>query len=286
MNLLIAGAGGVLGRELVRQALARGDLVAALVLRQDELRGLEHPRLRILEADVTKPAQLAGLCDGVEQVVSCIGITRLKGRLTHEDVDYRGNLHLLEEAQRARVARFAFISPAGTGLGFGHAPLLDAKFRFEQALQASGIPWLIFRSGGFFPDLADMLTLAAKGPLYAIGNGGSLSTPIHVPDLAAIMLADMRSAANQIIEVGGPEDLTWRETCVTCFDALGLDIHIRNIPEGLCRLVLRILRPFSYRLWAMGRLLLFMSTHDVPTPRRGAVRLRDDLAARAQSMSS
>ena len=172
MNLLIAGAGGILGRELVRQSLARGDLVAALVLRQDELRGIEHPRLRILEADVMKPALLAGLCAGVEQVVSCIGITRLKGRLTHEDVDYRGNLHLLEEAQRAGVAKFAVISPAGTGLGFGHAPLLDAKFRFEQALQASGLPWLIFRSGGFFPDLAGVQPALPKYPLlYPVAPG-------------------------------------------------------------------------------------------------------------------
>ena len=278
MNLLIAGAGGVLGRELVRQSLDRGDHVAALVLRRDELRGLEHPRLRILEADVTNPAPLAGLCNGMEQVVSCIGITRLKGKLTHEDVDFRGNLHLLEEAKRAGVAKFAFISPAGTERGLGHAPLLDAKYRFEQALQTSGIPWLIFRSGGFFPDLAEMLKLAAKGPLYAIGNGGSLSTPIHVPDLAAILLADMRSAANEIIEVGGPEDLTWRETCVTCFDALGLDIRIRNIPVGLCRLMLPLLRLFSFRYWAMARLLLFMSTHNVPTPRRGTYRLRYYLA--------
>ena len=62
MNLLIAGAGGVLGRELVRQALARGDHVAALVLRKGELRVIEHPRLRLIEADVTKAEQLAGIC--------------------------------------------------------------------------------------------------------------------------------------------------------------------------------------------------------------------------------
>ena len=191
MNLLIAGAGGVLGRELVRQALARGDHVAALVLRKGELRVIEHPRLRIIEADVVKPEQLAGICKGMEQVVSCIGITRLRGKLTHEIVDYQGNRNLLEEAKRAGVAKFGFISPAGTELGYGHAPLVDAKYRFEQALQSSGMPWVLFRSGGFFPDVAEMLKLAAKGPLYAIGDGGSRSTPVHIPDLAAVMLDEM-----------------------------------------------------------------------------------------------
>ncbi len=278
MNLLIAGAGGVLGRELVRQALSRGDHVAALVLRKGELRVIEHPRLRIIEADVTQPAQLAGICKGMEQVVSCIGITRLKGNLTHEIVDYRGNLNLLEEAKRSGVAKFGFISPAGTEHGFGHAPLIDAKYRFEQALQASGVPWVLFRSGGFFPDLAEMKQLAAKSPLYTLGKGDSRSTPVHIPDLAAIMLAEMETTANAVVGVGGPEDLTWRETCVLCFETQNLPVRIQSAPLWLCRLALALIRPFSYRYWAMGRLLLFMSTHDVCTPKRGTVKLRDYLA--------
>ena len=283
MNILIAGAGGVLGRELVREALARGDHVGALVLRSGELRVIDHARLRIIEADVTKPAQLAGVCKGFEQVLSCIGITRIKGRITHEAVDYQGNLNLLEEARRSGVARFGFISPAGTGLGLGHAPLIDAKYRFEQALQQSGLSWLIVRSGGFFPDIAEMLKLAAKGPLYAIGNGGSRSTPIHIPDLAALMLAEMAKPESGIVEVGGPEDLTWRETCEACFAALGKSPRVSGAPVWLCKLILAGLRPFSYRHWAMGRLLLFMSTHDVCTPKRGTMRLRDYLAAHVKS---
>lgn len=278
MNILIAGAGGVLGRELVRQALARGDHVAALVLRKGELRVIEHPRLRIIEADVMKPDQLTGVCKGLEQVISCIGITRLKERLTHEAVDYLGNLNLLQEARRSGVSRFGFISPAGTELGVGHAPLLDAKYRFEQALQANGIPWVIFRSGGFFPDIAEMKALAARSPLYAIGKGDSRSTPIHIPDLATIMLDEMTRQLNAVVEVGGPEDLTWRETCELCFESQGLPVRIQSAPVWLCHLALVLIRPFSYRYWAMGRLLLFMSTHDVCTPHRGAVRLRDYLA--------
>ena len=278
MNVLIAGAGGVLGHELVRKCLARGDYVAALVLRSGEMRVIEHPHLRIIEADVTKPEQLAGICKGLQQVISCIGITRLKGKITHDDVDYRGNLNLLEEAKRSGVERFGFISPAGTDVGWNQAPLLNAKYRFEQALRASGLAWLIVRSGGFFPDIAEMKKLAAKGPLYAIGKGDSRSTPIHIPDLAALMLAEMEKTPNAVVEVGGPEDLTWRETCALCFETQGLPVRIQSAPVWLCRLILALLKPFSYRHWAMGRLLLFMSTHDVRTPKRGTVTLRDYLA--------
>lgn len=278
MNLLVAGAGGALGRELVRQALERGDSVLALVLNQRELQGIEHPRLQVREADVTRPRQLDGLCQGQQQVISCIGITRIRGKLTHDTVDYQGNLNLLEEAKRAGVQRFGFISPAGTDIGRNEAPLLSAKYRFEQALRASGMPWVIFRSGGFFPDLAEMKKLAAKGPLYAIGKGDSRSTPIHVPDLAAILLDEMSRQSNVQIDVGGPQDLTWRETCALCFETQGLPVRIQSAPIWLCRGILALLRPFSYRYYAMGRLLLFMSTHDVCTPRRGTLSLRDFLS--------
>ena len=62
---------------------------------------------------------------------------------------------------------------------------------------------------------------------------------------------------------------------------LGRPARISTAPVWLCRLMLALIRPFSYRYWAMGKLLLFMSTHDVCTPRRGTVRLRDYLAQHA-----
>ena len=71
-----------------------------------------------------------------------MGITRFKGRLTHEDVDFRGNLNLLREAGKSRVGKFGFISPAGTPEGRREAPLLAAKHRFETALRASEVPWV------------------------------------------------------------------------------------------------------------------------------------------------
>ena len=275
MKMLIAGAGGLLGRELVRLSLARGDDVRAVVLSRRELDGFEHPQLDIREANVTRPETLRGLCAGMDRVISCVGITRLNGRVTHEDVDYQGNVHLLQEAVRSRVGKFGFISPAGVADDEAdEVPLLAAKQRFETVLQDASIPWVIFRSGGFFADLADMMKLAARGPLFVIGRGEARSTPIHVPELAAIMLADLETAANEIIEVGGPEHLSWLDVCRTCFEVQGRSPRIMKIPAWLCRGTLALLRPFSFRYYAMGKLLLFMSTRDVCTPPRGRLRLR------------
>ncbi len=274
MNILIAGAGGALGNALVNRYLERGDEVSALVLRAAEMAGIEHPRLKVVTGNVTQPGSIAGVCDHQEQVISCIGITRLKGRMTHEEVDYKGNLNLLREAERAGVRKFGFISPAGTDIGYRTVPLLAAKFRFEQALRQGRIEWVIFRSGGFFTDLAEMMKLAAKGPLFVIGNGESRSTPIDVRDLAALMTEGMQDQANAVVEVGGPEHLSWLEVCHTCFKLQDRPTRIMRIPVWLCRTVLAVLRPLSFRNYAMGQLLVFMSTHDVCTPARGSLPLQ------------
>jgi uncharacterized protein YbjT (DUF2867 family) len=273
MNVLIAGAGGALGKALVDKYLQNGDDVSALVLQAAEMEGFTHPRLRVVEGNVTRPESILGVTNGQELVISCIGITRLKGKMTHEAVDFQGNLNLLREAERAGVKKFGFISPAGTDIGYRQAPLLAAKFRFEQALRQGKIPWVIFRSGGFFTDLAEMMKLAAKGPLFVIGNGESRSTPIDINDLAGLMVNGMRGQTNAVVEVGGPEDLSWVEVCRTCFMLQDKPVRLMYVPVWLCQLILVLLRPFSFRSYAMGQLLVFMSTHNVCTPNLGTVPL-------------
>ncbi len=271
MNVLIAGT-GILGRNLIELYLARGDRVRALAFSQREFRGLEHTHLTTRACDVTRPETLAGACNGMDAVISCIGITRMKGDLTHMDVDYRGNLNLLREAENAGVRKFGFISPAGVDEGKDAVPLLQAKHLFENDLRRSPLDWLIFRSGGFFNDLKDMGQMARKGSMFVIGSGRNHFTPIDARDLAGIMVEDMDRHSNRIIDVGGPEDMSWNEICRTCFEHYGRKPLILKFPKWLCALSVALLRPVSRSSHAMGKLIVFMSTIDLPTDRRGTRR--------------
>lgn len=268
MNVLIAGT-GILGRNLIRLYLERGDTVRALAYAQREFDGLEHPRLSAVVCDVTRPETLAGVCDGMEIVISCIGITRMKGDLTHMDVDFRGNLNLLREAEKAGVKKFGFISPAGVEQGRDTVPLLEAKYLFEEALKKRSVPWVIFRSGGFFSDLSEMGKMARKGALFVIGHGRNRFTPVDVRDLAEVMAADLDTQTNRVVDVGGPEDMSWNEICRTCFEHCGRKPLILRFPKWLCEFTLWMLKPLAKSQHAMGKLLVFMSTVDLPTDRRG-----------------
>jgi len=268
MNVLIAGA-GILGRNLINLYLERGDTIRALAFSQRELQGLENSNLSTLACDVTRPETLAGVCEGMEVVISCIGITRMKGNLTHMDVDYLGNVNLLREAEKAGVKKFGFISPAGVDEGKDSVPLLKAKHLFESELQRSPIGWLIFRSGGFFNDLTEMGKMAQKGSMFVIGHGHNHFTPIDVRDLAEVMMEELDKQTGQIIDVGGPEDMSWNQICKTCFEHYDKKPLILKFPKWLCELTLWLLKPFAKSSHAMGKLIVFMSTIDLPTEKRG-----------------
>lgn len=213
IRVLVAGAGGVLGREIVNSLFRRGIEVVGLGYRESEFKGIEDKLVKALCRDVTKPEQLKGICKNVDIVISTIGITRIKAKLTHMDVDYQGNLNLLREAKQNEVEKFVFISPAGVEKGHKSVPLFKAKYLFEEELKQSGINWLIFRSGGFFKDLAEMGKIAQKGIMFIVGKGNNKFTPIDVKELAEIMAEDTLNIDNRVIDVGGPQDLSWREIC-------------------------------------------------------------------------
>jgi uncharacterized protein YbjT (DUF2867 family) len=77
MNVLVAGGGGILGRLLIKELLARKHGVVSFAYSAREFAGIQHANLKTFACDITKPDQLRGVCDGIDTVISCVGITRL-----------------------------------------------------------------------------------------------------------------------------------------------------------------------------------------------------------------
>lgn len=76
MKLLVLGATGGIGRELVAQALARGDAVTALVRNPSKLE-IRDARLRVLEGSPLDRASVARALEGAHAVLSTLGHTGL-----------------------------------------------------------------------------------------------------------------------------------------------------------------------------------------------------------------
>ena len=109
MKLLIFGASGHTGRELVRQALERGHSVTAFV-RQPSKLASPHPHLRIIQGDVGDATAVRAALPNQDAVVSALGVgTPLKHDLTVID----GVRHIVQAMEADGPRRFLYLSFIG-----------------------------------------------------------------------------------------------------------------------------------------------------------------------------
>ena len=104
MRIVLAGAFGKLGSDILRALCATDHQIVAAdaVVRVPD--DVDASRFETRQIDVTRPETLEGLCDGADVVVTTVGLTGASTRFTNYDIDYQGNLNLIEAARRGRGA--------------------------------------------------------------------------------------------------------------------------------------------------------------------------------------
>ena len=151
--VLVAGATGGTGRQVVAQLQAQGYGVRALVrdaASAAEKLGADVP---LIVADVREPESLVPAFAGVTRVISSIGTGEKEGPNSPEHVDYGGNKNLVDAAAKAGVKQFVLVSSMGVTHDdhvlnkiFGN--ILIWKMKSEDYLRDSGVPYTIARPGG------------------------------------------------------------------------------------------------------------------------------------------
>ncbi len=231
MKIVLAGAFGNLGADILKALVREGHEVVAADLRVKEMPGLEG-RFTPRTMDVTRPDTLAGLCDGADYVISTVGLTGASATTTNYDIDYRGNLNLLKEAQRAKVKGFTYISVIKADSD-PKVPMLHAKALFEEELKKSGIPYVIHRPTGYFYDIAKVfMPMIEKGEVSLLGREDAHANVIDTPDFADFIVLHMGDQ-NKTYNVGGRETYSYEEIAKMFFAAAGKEPVIKRAPVFL-----------------------------------------------------
>lgn len=231
MKMVLAGAFGRLGSDILRALVRDGHDVLAVDMVLRELDGIEGSYEK-KQVDVTKPEQLAGLCEGADAVITTVGLTRTSAEVTNYDIDYRGNLNLLNEAKRAGVKKFAYVSVLKADRA-PKVPMLHAKYLLEEALKASGIDYVIFRPTGYFYDIAKVFKpMIEKGEVTLLGKKPVSANVIDTTDLADFMLLHLNDK-NVTYDIGGTETYTYEQIARMFFAAAGKEPVIKHAPPFL-----------------------------------------------------
>ncbi|MCJ0877525.1 SDR family oxidoreductase [Pseudomonas sp. JI-2] len=259
MRILITGASGFLGGELLR-ALSFQDMRVSVALRHN---------LNVFDVPLYVVGELSEFTDWSDAVAGqdvvihaaarahSMGADAKKGcAADYQRVNVSGTLKLAQQAAHAGVRRFIFISSIGVNGNVSKRPFsadghphpaeayAQSKWQAEQALweiqKQTGMEVVIIRpplvygpdAPGNFGSLVRWVEKGVPLPLGAIHNKRSLVGIDNLVDLI-IRCIDHPAAANQVFLAGDGEDLSTTELLRGVGKAMGKPARLIPVPAGL-----------------------------------------------------
>ncbi len=276
--ILVTGVTGYVGGRLVPRLLAEGYRVRVLVRgRPERLRGRSwREQVDVVVGDVLRPDDLAGAMDGVSVAYYLIHSMRGNDQFSQRDV--QAAEHFGGAAAAAGVERIIYLG----GLGDPEANLsehLRSRQETGTALRRAGVPVTEFRAGmivgsgslsfEMIRDLTERLPVMIC-PRWVF----SRTQPVAIRDVMAYLVAALRTgaSADQVIEIGGPDVLTYA-------DMMRVYARVR----GLRRLIIPVpvLTPRLSSFWVHWMTPVSASiARPLIEGLRNELMVRDDLAQR------
>lgn len=228
MKVVLGGAFGNLGGDVLKELVKCGHEVIALDLKERDL-GIPSDSYKFIPIDVTNKETLNGVCDGADAVITTIGLTGASTKFTCYDIDLNGNINLLEEAKKANVKNFTYISVIKADSA-PDIPMLDAKAKFENILKESGITYVIHRPTGYFYDIAKVfMPMIEDGKVTLLGKKPVHANVISTEDFAEFIVKSMLDE-NKVYNVGGKETYSYEEIANMFFASSGKKPVIKYAP--------------------------------------------------------
>jgi NADH dehydrogenase len=252
MLVLVTGATGFLGRRVVKELQAHHHRVRCLVHTPGQERLFPDRSVDVHYGSVSDPAALAGAFYDVEVVIHLVGILRQRRWRTFDQINRQGVANVVAAAGETGVKHFIQVSSIGAS-NSGTYSYLYNKWRGEQEVVNSGLPYTVFRSSVMFGAgdeflniLAGMVRLFPVVPV--VGSGRNRFQPIAVEDAARCIVlgVDREDLKGRTIEIGGPQQLSYNEIIATVARTLGkrpLRFHVPVWLMYLATLVLQQLQP-------------------------------------------
>jgi uncharacterized protein YbjT (DUF2867 family) len=251
-TILLTGASGFVGSWTLPALLDAGHRVPVLVRTPDagdlvleRLPAAWRARVEVRIGDVTRPATLGAALDGVDAVVHLVAIPRdLSGGADLRLVNTEGTRAVVEAMTVRGVRRLVHMG----AMGVEDDPSLhyaSSKAKAEALVAASDLDWTILKPSlqfgqgdGFFNIVADLARMA-PGVIPVPGNGASRFQPIHVGDVARVVVASVGEPATigARLDLGGPRYWTYREITAEVLAALDKRRLILPMPLPLIRFV-------------------------------------------------
>ena len=188
--------------------------------------------VEIISGDLARPESLSQACGQVETVISTATSMPCGADDGLRAVDREGTLALIDEAQRARVRRFVYVSYSGNIRE--DSALEAAKRSCEQHLLASTMETVILRPSYFMEMwLSPVLGFdPVRGSARIYGSGAAKVSYIassNVADFAVSAVTRKYPEKHTILELGGPEPLSQLDAVHTFEQSLNKTFQVEHL---------------------------------------------------------
>lgn len=247
MTLLIVGATGTLGRQVARRAIDEGYKVRCLVRSAKKAAFLKEWGAELVRGDLCNPQSLTEALEGVTAVIDA-ATSRATDSLTIKQVDWDGQVALIQAAKAAGVERFIFFSILDADK-YPQVPLMEIKRCTELFLAESGLNYTILRLAGFMQGLIGQygIPILEGQPVWVTGNSSPIAY-MDTQDIAkfAIRALSVPETEKQAFPVVGTRAWSAEEIISLCERLSGKEARVTRMPINLLRTVRRIIRFFQW----------------------------------------
>jgi len=256
-NVLVTGATGFVGGNLVEALLLRGYAVTCLVRATSDIGMLQRPSVRLVFGDLDDRAAVRNAAKAMRTIYHVAGATKASGREQFFKINQAGTRRLLEAAAEVnpKLSRFVHMSslaaagpsPEGQGLIEDARPnpvswYGESKLRSEEeALRYAGaFPVTILRPSAVYgpgdKDILLFFRMIQKGFLLTPGTCDRSFSLIHVNDLVNATLKageanDMSSG--EVFFISRPEAYVWEDVGRAIAHALGKNYRRISLPQWM-----------------------------------------------------
>ncbi len=234
--ILVTGATGTNGSEIVKQLCATGAKVRALVRNSVKAEVIAQPGVEIIEGDFSKPETLKAALQGVEKAIF---LPPFDPRM----VEWQSSF--IEAAKHAGIKHIVKFSVLGANPN-SPVSLLKWHGQGEKQLEESGISFTHLRPNGFMQNfLALAPTISTQGVFYQPADDAKISH-VDVRDIVAVAVKSLTEDGheNKVYTITGPQALSFDEIALQLTALTGKQVKYINVsPEDFKRSLLGFKQP-------------------------------------------
>lgn len=229
MKIFLTGGSGFVGSEVMRQLVAAGHSVRALVREGSEGKLVVAKDVEVHFGDVTDAASLIGALDGCAAAIHLVGIIReFPGRgVTFKKIHVKGTENMLEAAKEQGIKRYLHMSSNGSRES-SNTLYHRTKWQAEEMVRDTSLDWTIFRPSLIFGPGSEFVSMLAelirRIPVVPVfGDGKYRMQPVAVEQVAASFVKALKipETIGSTYLLGGGASYSYNEILDLTARALG-----------------------------------------------------------------